>query len=136
MKKQLLIIIGALIISLIAFNSNAADTKANNTAESVFLHASQIKNFTEEERTKLKSEIKSLPVGERIKLAKMAIADVKSSQQFSRENKVGYYILAIFLPPISVGLYTHWQIPTLWNLCWTLLGDIPGIIHAFIVISR
>ena len=40
-------------------------------------------------------------------------------------------ILAIFLPPVAaylqVGLTTHFWI----NLALTLIGGIPGIIHAF-----
>ncbi|MBC8047276.1 MAG: YqaE/Pmp3 family membrane protein [Fimbriimonadaceae bacterium] len=46
------------------------------------------------------------------------------------------YILAIILPPLAVGLYTDWDTPTLWNLLFTLIGWLPGVVHAFIVITR
>jgi uncharacterized membrane protein YqaE (UPF0057 family) len=47
------------------------------------------------------------------------------------------YVLCFFIPFVAVGLATDWDITTvLVNLLWTLLCGIPGIIHAFIVVSR
>lgn len=47
------------------------------------------------------------------------------------------YILAIFIPPVAVGLVTDWETdPVLFNILWTLLCGLPGIIHAFIIIGR
>lgn len=50
--------------------------------------------------------------------------------------KIGLYILAIFIPFVAVGIHTDWGMPTLWNVLWSFLGGIPGIIHAFIVLGR
>jgi uncharacterized membrane protein YqaE (UPF0057 family) len=47
------------------------------------------------------------------------------------------YLLAIFIPPVAVGLVTDWAVtPTVSNLLWCLLCGIPGIIHAFIKIGE
>lgn len=47
------------------------------------------------------------------------------------------YILALFIPVLAVGFATNWDVmPMVYNLLWTLLCGIPGIIHAFIVIAR
>ncbi len=47
------------------------------------------------------------------------------------------YILAILIPFVAVGLATNWDLmPIIYNLLWTMLCGIPGIIHAFIVIKR
>ncbi len=47
------------------------------------------------------------------------------------------FILAIFLPPLAVGLVTDWETnPIVYNILWCLLCGLPGIIHAFIIIGR
>jgi len=85
----------------------------------------------------LKSEIKDLSIPEKVKLAKMAMADAKNVQHnVNGEPSVALYILAVLIPPLAVGLYTDWKLPTLFNLLWTLLGWFPGVVHAFIVLSR
>lgn len=45
-------------------------------------------------------------------------------------------ILAIFLPPIAVLLEKGVSAAFFWNILWTLLGGLPGIIHAFWVLSK
>lgn len=45
-------------------------------------------------------------------------------------------LLAIFLPPIAVLLRYGVGGTFFLNLLFTLLGGIPGMIHAFIVLSR
>lgn len=45
------------------------------------------------------------------------------------------YILAIFLPPLAV-LFCGKPGKALLNLILTLLAWLPGVIHAFIVISQ
>jgi len=47
-----------------------------------------------------------------------------------------YILLAIFIPFVAVGLATDWSISVLWNILWSLLCGIPGIIHAFIILKR
>ena len=45
-------------------------------------------------------------------------------------------ILAIFLPPLAVGLRRGLSGPFWLNVLLTIIGWIPGVIHAFIVLSR
>lgn len=48
----------------------------------------------------------------------------------------GEMILAIFFPPISV-LLRYGLSGKFWlNLVFTLIGWLPGVIHAFIVLSK
>lgn len=51
-------------------------------------------------------------------------------------NKVVLIILCFLIPWLAVGLTTDWDIRVLYNLLWTLLFIIPGIIHALIVVSK
>lgn len=47
------------------------------------------------------------------------------------------YILAVILPPVAVGLYTNWEPePTLINLVLTCVLYLPGIVHAFYIITK
>lgn len=128
----------AIIFFALALNNhvNAANKieKEKKTAETVFAFASSMDKFDSE---LLKSEMNDLSISEKVKLVKMSIADVKQAQ-LSGSNKpsVGLYVLAVILPPVAVGIYTDWGKPTFYNLLWTLCGDLPGIIHAFIVLGR
>lgn len=106
------------------------------TAESVFALAENMKPFDAEI---FKAELIGLSNSEKIKLIKMSIDDIENSE-FSNSLEgatIGYYILAVLLPPAAVGLYTDWSMPTtLYSVCWTILGFLPGVIHAFIVLGR
>ncbi|KAF8954904.1 hypothetical protein BDZ97DRAFT_1862415 [Flammula alnicola] len=46
------------------------------------------------------------------------------------------YLLAIILPPVSVFLKKGFKSEFWINICLTILGWIPGVIHAWYVISR
>ncbi len=83
----------------------------------------------------LKAEVKQLSISERVKLVKLSIKDAKMAEA-SGKASAGLYVLALFLPPVAVGIHTDWDMPTLYNLLWTLLGGLPGVIHAFIVLGR
>jgi uncharacterized membrane protein YqaE (UPF0057 family) len=128
----------AILLLALALNSqvNAANKikKEKETAESVFAFASSMDKFDSE---LLKAKMKNLSNSEKVKLVKMSIEDVNQAQ-LSGSNKpsVGLYVLAVLIPPLAVGIYTDWGKPTLYNLLWTLCGDLPGIIHAFIVLGR
>ncbi|KEF55529.1 uncharacterized protein A1O9_08279 [Exophiala aquamarina CBS 119918] len=54
----------------------------------------------------------------------------------SSTGNVCLYFLAIFIPPIAVLLRSGCGASFLINICLTILGWIPGIIHAWYVISR
>ena len=45
------------------------------------------------------------------------------------------YILAIFLPPVAV-LISAGLGPASLNLVLTILGYVPGLVHAFIVVNN
>lgn len=61
---------------------------------------------------------------------------VLGTQQYNNEpNKLLYYILAILLPPLAVGLWRGIGSDFWINILLTLLFYIPGLIHAIIVIS-
>jgi len=46
------------------------------------------------------------------------------------------YFLAILLPPVAVFLAGGRPMQALLNLVLTLLGWIPGVIHAFLVVGE
>jgi uncharacterized membrane protein YqaE (UPF0057 family) len=60
------------------------------------------------------------------------------SQKKSDDVPVGLlYVLCFFFPFVAVGLVTDWDISAvLINILLTALCGIPGIIHAFIVVSK
>ena len=60
------------------------------------------------------------------------------SQKKSDDVPVGLlYVLCFFFPFVAVGLVTDWDIKAvLINILLTALCGIPGIIHAFIVVSK
>lgn len=140
-------IIAILLLSLAISSQVSAAKKANKekkTAESVLAFASSLEAF---DADVLRAEIKELSIPERIKLVKLSIADVKkaeaalaatpaSAAAASGKPTVGLYILAVIIPPIAVGLHTNWKITTLYNVLWTLLLWVPGIVHAIIVLER
>jgi len=121
----------ALNIQVNASNKVNAEKK---TAESVLAFANNMETFNAEV---LKTEMKQLSISEKIKLVRLSIKDAKMAEvSGSGKPSAGLYVLAVLIPPLAVGIYTHWGMPTLYNLLWTCLGDIPGIIHAFIVLGR
>jgi uncharacterized membrane protein YqaE (UPF0057 family) len=119
----------ALNINVNASNKVKAEKK---TAESVLEFANNMETFNVEV---LKAEVKQLSISERVKLVKLSIKDAKMAEA-SGKASAGLYVLALFLPPVAVGIHTDWDMPTLYNLLWTLLGGLPGVIHAFIVLGR
>ena len=134
MKKIKFLVIAIAI--LLCFQVNASNKVKNEkkTAESVFAFANNMKTFNAEA---LKTEMQQLSISEKIKLVDLAIKDAKMTEASgSGKASAGLYVLAVLIPPLSVGIYTHWAMPTLYNFLWTCLGDVPGIIHAFIVLSR
>lgn len=59
-----------------------------------------------------------------------------SSMSSAKKAGVGLYILAFFIPVLAVGIHTGWKRPTLYCFLWSLLGWLPGIIHAFIQLGK
>lgn len=121
----------------LAFGFNQVHAKCE-TAQDVLDYASKIEVFDEKAQADLKAEIAQLPLGERIKLAKDVYKKAKNAKDSGQTqiDKTVLYVLAVVLPPLAVGLHTNWEMPTVWNILWTFLGWLPGVIHAFIVIGR
>ena len=67
-----------------------------------------------------------------------ALKKAVKSQKKSDDVPVGLlYVLCFFFPFVAVGLVTDWDIKAvLINILLTALCGIPGIIHAFIVVSK
>jgi len=143
MKKFLFFIVAMLGLALCLPNLKAANVEAGLvptqklTAVSVWNDAKTLDQSDPENVKALKAEIKKLSIRERIKLAKMAYYDaVRAGLTPDQKPGVGLYILAVIIPPLAVGIYTHWKIPTLYNFLWLTLGGLPAVVHAFIVLSR
>lgn len=67
----------------------------------------------------------------------------KEKTHTSSEKKSGgtpkglLYVLCFLMPWLAVGLATDWDVKkVVYNLLWTLLCGIPGIIHAIIIVSK
>lgn len=50
------------------------------------------------------------------------------------EKNIIYAIIALFIPPLAVGLKTGIGFSLILNIILTLLGFLPGVIHAIFVI--
>jgi len=87
-------------------------------------------------RNVVKAQIKTLSFRKKLKLFRQIRKETKIAKRSGVQEtpKVILYILAVLLPPVAVGIHTSWKKPTLWNLLWTLLFWIPGIVHAFYII--
>jgi uncharacterized membrane protein YqaE (UPF0057 family) len=124
------LIIGLLLLTI---RINAADKN-----ESKLLNENNASNQSVSTKKEYNILMKELTFKEKIKI----IREIKKESKKARKNKmestpmVILYILAIIIPPVAVGIYTDWGEPTLWNLLFTLLFWIPGIIHAFYILLR
>jgi len=54
----------------------------------------------------------------------------------SSTSDVCLYLLAVFLPPLAVFLDTGCSADFLINILLSILGWIPGVIHAWWIISK
>ena len=107
--------------------SDALPNQKNNTgiqtASNAVKSTSVTKALTFKEKVKIIRELK-----------KEAKKNIKSTK--GGTPKIILYILAIILPPVAVGIFTNWGQPTLWNLLFTILFWIPGVVHAFYILLR
>jgi uncharacterized membrane protein YqaE (UPF0057 family) len=82
-------------------------------------------------------EIQKLSFKEKIQLSRKLRKEIKAYKKNNSDvPEVVLYILAVVLPPLAVGLYTNWGEPTLWNLLFTILMWLPGVIHAFYILLK
>lgn len=130
--KIVTILFVALALSTQIYAADKAENSEKKTAESVMVFAGEMETFDAEV---LKVEMDQLSAFQKIRLIKLAIKDVKMAEATGQAS-VGLYVLAVLIPPLAVGIYSNWTMPTLYNLLWTCLFGFPGIIHAFIVLGR
>lgn len=82
-------------------------------------------------------EIHKLSFKEKVQLSRKLRKEIKAYKKNNSDvPEVVLYILAVILPPLAVGLYTNWGEPTLWNLLFTILMWLPGVIHAFYILLK
>ena len=128
-----------LVILVMSFGAQAAKKDKNKKAEDIYAFAEKIELFDKAAAKALKTEMNSLTRTERERLMDMLMSDVeniKSGKSVKGDDMVIYYVLAVLIPPVAVGLYTDWESkPTLINLVLTFIGWLPGVVHAFIVIG-
>ena len=114
-------------------NDNSLTASVDN---SVIIPSRKTVSFSKKEntvtaKTNLTSEIKTV-----VKL------DSKKNKKANKKSggdvpKVLLYVLCFLMPWLAVGLATDWDIKkVIYNLLWTLLCGIPGIIHAIIIVSK
>lgn len=68
---------------------------------------------------------------------KAAVKQMAKPTKTADAELILLYVLCILIPPLAVGIVTDWDGgPVILNLLLCLLCWIPGIIHAFIVVSE
>lgn len=134
MKKSIILLFAFISFGLINLTAKTTNTDPKYTAEMLYNFTSEnIETITPDA---LKAEVKKLTLKEQKRLFFMVYNQFKQSQKNGTEvDQVVLYILAVVLPPVAVGLHTNWEpTPTLINVILTILGWLPGIVHAFYVI--
>ncbi|MFY0605207.1 MAG: YqaE/Pmp3 family membrane protein [Cyclobacteriaceae bacterium] len=136
MLRKLLVITMAIAMSLGAQAKKKDKTK---TAEDIYAFTAKIETFDKENIKALRSEMKTLTRYEKERLMDMVmeeVEEIKSGQSVEETDMILIYILAVIIPPVAVGLFTDWDAkPTIINLILTFIGWLPGVIHAFIVVT-
>lgn len=93
-------------------------------------------SLSKKEKRKMKKEVRKTLIKE-IKVQKKEMKEAqKSGQEVNDDDKIIRLILAIFLPPASVGIgrgigTTFWI-----NVILTLILFLPGVIHALIIFGQ
>ncbi len=68
---------------------------------------------------------------------KAAVKQMAKPTKTADAELILLYVLCILIPPLAVGIVTDWDGgPVILNLLLCLLCWLPGIIHAFIVVSE
>jgi|DEB19_MinimDraft_2_1074335.scaffolds.fasta_scaffold04852_3 uncharacterized membrane protein YqaE (UPF0057 family) len=136
MKKSILLILTIFCISALNLSAKTIENGNPKTAQSLFKYtADNIQSITPE---LLKSELKSLNLKEQKKFFVLLYKKVIDANKNKVEvDPIVLYILAVVLPPVAVGLYTNWEPePTIINLALTCVLYLPGIVHAFYIITK
>ena len=129
--KVTILVLAATLFSFSTFAKDNSEKK-HNKAENVWTLVESMEDQIDEDI--VLAEVKSLLLPERVKLAKMCVKDARNAVENGQTASVGLYILAIFIPPLAVGLGNGISKEFWIDLVLTILGWLPGIIYAFIVL--
>lgn len=127
----------------IAFNSVVDNNNIN-------LQSKEVKTKVASENKKTKNNPKKTDKIEKVisKVSNKIEKSISKKSNITSVNDVkdtneedipvwAYYLMAIFIPPVAVGLITDWEVKeVIINLLLCLLCGLPGIIHALIVVSK
>jgi uncharacterized membrane protein YqaE (UPF0057 family) len=80
--------------------------------------------------------VETLTFKQKFRAIKTLKREWREAKKASPVPVVVLYILAVLLPPVAVGIFTNWGQPTLWNLLFTLLMWVPGVVHAFYILLK
>ncbi len=134
MKKNFLLLSLCLVILFSPLTSSAAFISSSGSSVPVTANPSDVLK-------KAVADFKSLSRSERkakMKDVKKTIKDYKSAKRASAEpstNTLLQVILAIILPPLAVYLHEGEINNKFWlDLILTILGFLPGVIYALIVV--
>lgn len=117
---------------MIAQSANAKEAGEKLDAQQVFEELQAAPDLSIE---LVKTYTEDLGFIQKLKLSKLALADVRDAKEMGAANvSVGMYILAVVLPPLAVFLHTNEVNVTLLNLLLTLLGWLPGVVHALVFV--
>ncbi|HRZ50284.1 MAG TPA: YqaE/Pmp3 family membrane protein [Bacteroidales bacterium] len=131
--KKLIFLVAGLLLAFQGYSANPV-VPLNPTAEHVFAVAASMETF---DADVLRTEMQGLSQGEMNRLIEMALADVMNAHKNGAITPpIGLFVLAVIFPPLAVGLYTNWGMPTLFNVLWCCLGYVPGIVHAVYILTR
>ena len=136
MKKSIILLFAFISLGITNLSAKTKKLDPKYTAEMLYnFTADNIETITPDA---LKAEVNKLTLKEQRKLFTKVYNQFKQSQKNGSEvDKVVLYILAVFIPPVAVGLHTNWEsTPVLINIILWILGWIPGVVHAFYVISN
>ena len=127
MKKLVSIVIVSIILMT---GSVYASFPVNNSGD---VQQTEIKNNVKESKNVVDQKV----------INKSELKKALKEAKKSNSSKGGgvpiavLYLLCFLFPVIAVGLATDWDLmPMIYNLLWTFLCGIPGIIHAIIVVKR
>lgn len=124
------------VLALFSFTAFASDAKKDQPTKAKAVYEQLINHELDMADESTKEIISDLRFGQKMKLLKMAATDVESFRDGEvTDASVGMYIIAILLPPLAVALHTGSLGATLLNIILTVLGYIPGLIHAIIVLG-
>lgn len=136
MKKSNLLILAIFCLTALNLSAKTIENDNQKTAQSLFKYT--IDNIHTINPEILKSELKSLSLKEQKRFYVLLYKKVIDANKNKVDvDPIVMYILAVILPPVAVGLHTNWEPePTLINLALTCVLYLPGIVHAFYIITK